>query len=54
MLGLSIASCVAMVGYLVCFIGMVSRVILVDGEPDGIFAAWFLAAICWFRRRSFC
>ncbi len=45
MLGLSIASCVAMVGYLVCFIGMVSRVILVDGEPDGIFAAWFLAAI---------
>lgn len=45
MLGLSIASCVAMVGYLVCFIGMVSRVILVDGEPDGIFAAWFLAAM---------
>lgn len=45
LLGLSIASCVAMVGYLVCFIGMVSRVILVDGEPDGIFAAWFLAAM---------
>ena len=45
MLGLSIASCEAMVGYLDCYIGMVSRVILVDGEPDGIFAAWFLAAM---------
>ena len=34
-----------MVGYLICFIGMVSRAILVDGEPDGIFAAWLLAAM---------
>lgn len=45
LLGLSIGRGVAMVGYLICFIGMVSRAILVDGEPDGIFAAWLLAAM---------